>query len=215
MKELTDDMLDEILAKSSMEYFIHREDVGEVIITFTSGIRKIEPGDTDSAGRVWNPKIVDENGNPILDRNGKPLEQWEKYEATGMINGVPYVYSFGGKRGSQLKAFILAMKANNIKNEDLPGTKWSINRVNRWDWDIRYLGKDNSTSQSQSNNIDLFRNALKSFETDRTEFTKNEIITYLSFATHLPTSEISEQWNEIVNSGILIQRGDKYSIKRE
>ena len=74
MKEVTDKMFSEILSNSGSQYFFHREDTGEVTMVFKSGIRKVEPGEEDSAGRIWNPKLTDANGNPLLDFQGNPKE---------------------------------------------------------------------------------------------------------------------------------------------
>ena len=133
--ELTNDMLKDILKESGGQYFFHKEDVGEVIVEFESPIEKFEPGDEDFAGRTWNPPVTDAQGNPMLDFSGNPREPWPKCEAKCIINGAHKYYSFGGPRSKSLTTFTEVMNREGIDNvKDLPGTKWSINRIGKWDW---------------------------------------------------------------------------------
>jgi hypothetical protein len=146
MVEVTNEMLNDILKEAGGQYFFHREDVGKIEIVFESGIARFEPGEEDFAGRLWNPPITDAQGNPILDFSGNPREPWAKFEAKAIIDGAHKYYSFGGARSKQLTAFIEAMKREDISNDQLPGTKWSIERIGRWDWTIKYLGKGETPS---------------------------------------------------------------------
>ena len=126
---LDENMLGDILKAGPTQYFFHKEEDGEVEIIFESSISITEPGNEDLVGRLWNPPVVDANGNELLDFNGNPRVPWAKVEAKVIMNGAPQIYAFGGKTSSCLRTIIQQMNANSIKNGDLPGTKWSINRT--------------------------------------------------------------------------------------
>ncbi len=139
---LDENMLGDILKAGPTQYFFHKEEDGEVEIIFETSISITEPGNEDLVGRLWNPPVVDANGNELLDFNGNPRQPWAKVEAKVIMNGAPQIYAFGGKTSSCLRTIIQQMNANSIKNGDLPGTKWSINRTGKWNWVIQYLGKE-------------------------------------------------------------------------
>lgn len=73
MKILDDKMFDNILEKSGPDTYFYKPEDGRIEVILKSGVRAINPGDTDSNGRIWNPKLVDANGNPKLDRQGNPM----------------------------------------------------------------------------------------------------------------------------------------------
>ena len=156
-----------------------------------------------------------------MDFNKNPREPWEKFEAEVTINGAPHIYSFSGKRSSILKNFIIAMKREEIDNESLPGTKWSIDRVGRWDWNIKYLGKEEEESSSSSNLKKEYKKYPEiekalSVKKDSTSgpLDKDTLVAYLSIATNRKTIEVEEILIELLEQN-LIQKdnNNKYIIK--
>lgn len=157
-KILDDKALDEILNEvANPLYFFQkakedREDFkkfyekdGSVVVTFLTGIAHIEPNEEDLAGKIWIPRLKDDDNNPILDRSGNPRQPWDKFEAKSLIRGNEIIYGFGGKNGVQFTGFIKELKKNDILNKDLSGTKWKFRctkagKFNKWD--IEYLGTE-------------------------------------------------------------------------
>jgi hypothetical protein len=150
-KIINEDMFDEILASGPKPFFFQKEEDGEVTIIFTSPIQITEPGEEDISGRMWNPPTTDANGNPLLDFRGNQREPWAKVEAEAIIKGLPSVYAMGGRESGLFKAWIGAMKTNEIKNTDLPGTKWTAMRTGKWNYTITYIGRDESVSLNTNN----------------------------------------------------------------
>lgn len=210
VKIATDDMFDAILADSPSQYFFHKPDTGKIEIVFETGIVKVEPGDEDLADRVWSPKLTDANGNPLLDFSGNPRQPWTKFEAKALIDGSPAIHSFGGERGSLLREFIKAMKKEGVSNSELPGTKWTIEKIGQWDWDIHYLGKGDAKSPSPTNVEkvdDRFENIKKALLTKKDlssgSLNKDELVTYLSFATQEKPDAIEQIWNKLIEKNVI------------
>ncbi len=218
MVEVSNDMLNDILKEAGGQYFFHKEDVGEVILEFESSIEKFEPGDEDFAGRVWNPPVTDAQGNPILDFSGNPREPWAKFEAKCVINGAHKYYSFGGARSKNLTSFIEVMRASGIDNKDLPGTKWSVNRVGRWDWDIKYLGKGETKSSPSPTNVkskidSKIIEALKAKKDQSAGgLAKNDLIVYLNLVTNIGTDEINDIWDNLLSDNVIREQDNKIYI---
>ena len=224
-KTLNQDTLGDILNSGGGKYFFHKEEDGEVVITFTSEIQITEPGDEDLIGRIWDPPIVDADGNPLLDFNGNPREKWSKVEAEGKINGANVVYAFGGERSSSLRALIEQMNANEITNDTLPGTKWSIARLGKWNWSIKYLGKEDISSSVSSKkkerNIDN-----ENFETIKTALgelvernakvkegvNKNQLVQTLVFMTGVKPNIIEDMWEHLELTGLIKIDGNVIKI---
>jgi hypothetical protein len=208
MVEVTNDMLNDILKEAGGQYFFHKEDVGEVEVEFESPIEKFEPGEEDFAGRMWNPPVMDAQGNPILDFKGNPREPWAKLEAKCVINGAHKFYSFGGPKSKNLTCFIEVMNREGIANKDLPGTRWSINRVGKWDWDIRYLGRGDSSSSSSSSTIDnKVIDAIRAKKDQSTkEMTKNDFKMYIKLMTNI---DIDDIWDNLLSDKLISEKDDK------
>jgi len=223
--EITEDLFDDILKDGGSQYFFYQEDTGEIIVIFRSSMEKFEPGEEDFIGRVWSPKIMDAQGNPLLDNKGNPREPWAKFEAKATINNIDQILSMGGRKSPLLNNFIRAMKREDVSNKDLVGTKWSINKVGPGynDWDIKYLGKEEEESSSTSpqkeekgdcNKIDdKIIEALKA-KKDQTSngVSKNDIISYLAFITHKKADEINEVWNDLIEQKIISIKDNKIYI---
>ena len=113
-KFLTEEEFDEYIKESGSQYFIQQEEHGAKVVIMKSEIARVDPGDEDLVGRVWAPKGDTE---------------WSKHEAEVEIDGLPYIYSFGGRRSGVLREFLKQCRLNNISASEIPGTKWRIQRV--------------------------------------------------------------------------------------
>ena len=216
-KVITEDMLDDIISSGPMNFFKHEMNV-PVEVVFTSSITHTEPGEIDMFERVWNPPVTDAQGMPIIDKNtGKPREKWPKTEATCTINKAPNVYSFSAK--SLLREFIKAMRDNEVSNEELPGTKWSINRVGQWNLVIKYLGREGEEEKSSSPtpikepNGDEIKNVLTNFKESNPKkvedgLKRNQLIQYITFETDLKPTQVEGKLNSLIKSGFLSVKED-------
>jgi hypothetical protein len=212
MKIVDDKLFDSILEKSGPDTYFYKPEDGRIEVILKSGVRAINPGDTDSNGRIWNPKLVDANGNPKLDRQGNPMQPWTKYEALAIIKGVPNVFSFGGEKSPMLRAFIKVLKAEELSNGTLPGTKWSFEKIGQWDWAIKYLGKvEGDTPSSKPSvkkevNPDLIKikEALASKkDMGSNGIAKADIIAFLSFVTHKKADDVKALIPSLVSEKII------------
>jgi len=227
-KIINDELFDEILSEGPTSYFRHTEDKGEVEIVFKSGIAKVEPGEEDLEGREWNPPIVDKvTGQPYLDFKGNPREPWAKFEARALIDGIESIYPFNGRNSSVLRAMLGAMRANKFGNSDLPGTKWSINRLGKWDWKIEFLGHDDEDTSSSSSpkpetvevkENDKIKEALTDYKLDKPEkvkegIPKNSLIHMLCFELDMTPVEVEDELKKLDKSGFLSMTDNKVVIK--
>ena len=225
-KVITQEDLGGIISSGGGRYFFHKEEDGEVIVIFTSPISITEPGDEDLVGRIWDPPITDADGNPLLDFNGNPREKWSKVEAECTINGAPHVYAFGGEKSSSLRAMGEQMNANEITNETLPGTKWSIARLGKWQWAVKYLGreetpssaskpkeKDRSLDKESYDKISESLNELKTKNPSVKEgVEKNQLVQTLVFMTGVKPSEIENMWQNLIMTKLIAEVDGKVSV---
>ncbi len=223
-KVISEDEFGSILSEATSKYIFHREEMGEIKLVFTSPIQITNPGDEDLVGRLWSPPVEDADGNPILEKfgpnKGNPRQPWSKVEAECTISGAPHIYSFGGKSSSSLRNMIQKMNENGIKNEDLPGTKWSINRTGPWDWTIEYLGKvetEKSASPTPQAKPDLgkIKEAISDLSKNpewKAGKEMNTFIQTLVFMTGSKPSEIKEMMADLVGEGVIVEAGGKVKI---
>jgi hypothetical protein len=218
-KIVSNEMLKDILANSPTSYFKHTEEIGEIEVVFTGEICKVEPGEEDVEGRLWNPPIVDKvTGEPYKDFKGNPRQPWAKFEALCLINGQPNVYPFGAGNSSILRAFIAGMTKAGIEN--ITGTKWSINRTGRWDWIINYLGKEDVGSSPTSSTTvtlvekkevdvsDPVKKTLLDFKATRPDkaragIGKNFMLQNVVFETEMKPVDVESKFKELEKEGFL------------
>lgn len=218
VKTLDQDMLGDILKNSPSQYFFHREDVGEVQIVFETPISITEPGDTDLVDRVWEPPITDADGNPLIGFDGNPREPWAKVEAKVLMDGAPKIYAFGGTNSSHLRSFIAKMNAEGIKNENLPGTKWSINRTGKWDWVVEYLGKEELSAPSSPAKVDESYNTIKStiveLKNKNPDVTKgmekNQLLQTISIMSGI--KDVAKYWDVLIKDTIIKVKDNKVFV---
>jgi len=138
---------------------IIREETGEVEVVFKSQIEAIEPGDTDLAGYTWNPPEGAE---------------WTKHEAKVEYNGITHVLSLGGPKSQLLLGILNYCIQNDIKPEDIVGTRWRIRRIgNRYD--ITYLGKDGFNNIQTDECYQKIKQAIETIKNEMPEYLQNGV----------------------------------------
>jgi len=217
-KIIKEDMMDEILASGPRQYFFQKEEDGDVTIVFTSPISLTEPGDEDVSGRIWNPPVVDANGNPILNRDGTPREPWTKVEAEATVKGSPMIYSFGGKETGLFRAWLAALKANEIRNENLPGTKWTCMKSGKWNWSIKYIGQEDISSSPVIPKIDTkdLKDTLIELKSKNPTISKGvdkkQLIKTLAILTGKSQVEIEDCWSSLISENVITEKNGKILV---
>lgn len=141
---------------------IIKEDTGPIEIVFKSQIEAVEPGETDLSGMVWNSSS--EN-------------VWTKHEAKVEINGITQILSLGGERSPLLLGILNICIQNNIRPEDIVGTKWRIERVGN-KYDISYLGRVNNESVNTEAVDEMYikiKKTIESIKLDMPEYLSSGI----------------------------------------
>ena len=217
-KLISEDMMDEILASGPKQYFFQKEEDGEVTIIFTSDIHIVEPGETDVLGRIWTPPTADANGNPILDRNGKPRQPWTKVEAEATVKGSPVIYAFGSREGILLKAWIAAIRENEIKKGEFAGTKWTCMKSGKWNWIIKYEGREDVSSPSPKTNIDTsgVSKTLSDLKVKNKDVSKGvdkiQLIKTLAILTGKTQKELEEMWPLLIKQNVIGEKDGKVLV---
>jgi len=143
---------------------IIREEDGEVEVIFKSTIEAIEPGDTDMTGHTWSPPEGAE---------------WTKHEAKVEVNGVTHILSLGGEKSPLLLGILNYCIQNNIKPEEIVGTRWRIKRIgNRYE--ITYLGNgqanDKPSAEGSDDEYNKIVKAIEAIKNEMPEYLQNGII---------------------------------------
>ena len=229
-KIVNDELFDEIISEGPTSYFKHTEEVGEVEVVFKSGIFRVDPGEEDIEGRIWNPPLVDKvTGQPYLDFNGNPRQPWTKYEARCTIDGLENIYPFNGRKSSILRAMLGVMKSNGISNSDLPGTKWTINRTGKWDWKVTYLGKEDDSSSSSTTKEEIkieekinegnekIKDILNDYKDTKPEkmkegIVKNSLIQMICFELDMIPADVESELKILDKNGFLSIKDNKIII---
>ena len=223
-KIIDEAMFDDMLSSGPRDWFAQKEEDGEVRIVFTTPIAVVNPGDTDLSEREWNPPVADANGEPYLEKygpnKGNPVIPWTKVEAQCTIKGIPKTYSFGRQTGSCLRHIMNAMRENDIKNDKLPGTKWSVTRSGSYDWKVEYLGREeieSSPSKEDPELIGKIKQTLndvksKNKEISTTGVSKEQIIQTVNLLAGIPEEDIKDQWHNLMAQKLLERKGDMVII---
>jgi len=212
---IKDDMFDEILASGPKQNFYQKEEVGSVSITFTTPVSITEPGEEDILGRIWNPPVIDANGNPIIDpRTGNQREPWAKVEAECVIDKIPRVYSFGGKSSPLLRAWTSALKMNDVTNATLPGTKWQASKIGKWNWKIEYLGREDIPSKSNGDekikDLKVILSDLKSKNPMVSKgVDKKQLIKTVALLSGKSQSDVEDVWSLLIQNKCIEEKDGK------
>ena len=193
-KELTLDDVNEIL-RGQTKYFIQRPEDGKVIVEFETNIYKVEKGDVDFLGNTWN-------------------HDWDKYEAKAKVNGEPKVYSFGSRRNPFLREFLNTLKMYNLTPNTLSGTKWEIEFLDNFKYNIKLLNSEEATP-----NVDVEKviDAIKKFKELTPELVSggmnlNDLKKVVSIRASIKADAVDGLLPELQKRGIIKIEGDKVFI---
>jgi len=195
---------------------------GSVIVTFISGVVQVEPGKEDSLGKIWNPPIKDKDGNPELDKSGRPKKAWSKFEIKSLIKGKEKIYGLGSDFGAQLRGVISEMTKNGLKSAELPGTQWKFKSLGNYKWDVEYVGKvelpketNGKKPNSKESNLDAVKKGILSVK-EKASLTqklagleKNDFINAVGFFAEVEDKKIHSIWKEILELGIIKEENGK------
>lgn len=191
------DMWKEIQDSSPAGWLILDEGDEVPEVTFLTGHHVIEPGDTELSGKVWD-------------------KDWTKNEIkVKKKNGERAILSIGGNKSPFLRTFIAKWQENGLTPDTLVGTKWYIKRTGKWDYDIRYLGReDEATASSSSSNTkdkedktyaDIKTNiiSLSSEPSVSDGLEEESFITAVAIKASVPKSKVSEYIDDLKNDGLI------------
>jgi len=224
---ISEDMFGDIL-KSGPSQFIYppKEGEPEIVVVFQSSISITNPGDEDVLGKIWDPPTEDANGNPIIDKfgpnKGNPMQPWAKVEAQVTKGGSPSVLTFGRKNGAFLREFGIKMNEEDITNQDLKGTKWSIQRTGRYNWSIEYLGREESDSSTpkeekkENKDLESIKSSLVSLKSGNPDVAKgvdkNQLMQNLVFITGLKPDAIKSNWDKLIKEKIIEEKDNTVKV---
>ena len=212
MKKLTSSDWDAIQQKRPARYFIQSVEDGKVRIKFDTEIYRVEPGEKDGLGNVWNKdwnKI--ESKVTIVDHRDK------------LLIGTSKIYSLGGEDFSFFGDFIACCKRNDIRPESIPDKVFDITKTDVWEQVIEYVGSENK-SITKEEKIEIEENlfgdgieVIKSLKENSPDlvalgFTKNDFLKILSIRGKIKPSEGETLLPKLVKEKIITIDGDKVSI---
>jgi len=194
------DLWKEIQETSSSGWLILDEGDEVPECTFVTSHHVIEPGDTELSGKVWD-------------------KDWTKNEIkVRKKNGELAVLSLGGNKSPFLRTFIGKWRENNMTPDTLIGTKWYIKRTGQYDYDIKYLGReedDNSSSApkevfedtlKEDGSYGQIKETIASVKDDpalANGLKEAEFLTILAIKSSIPKTEISTHLTKLVIDGLI------------
>ena len=190
---IDEDEAEEILKQSKVgRYFIlGNVKIGEAVnIEFLSGIGKVDQGDEDIAGRIWN-------------------NDWTKYEAKARVNNIDTVISLGGSRNPGLLSLLEARRENNVPFSEIAGSKWRLTRVDTYEFEWKYLGKE-----GQSSDVNILKDAINSLKEEGVfkegqEIDEDSLLVSLAIRSHLDRDIVKDNIDKLE----LKKKNGKYIIK--
>jgi len=117
------------------------EEIGERhTIKFLSGLHRIGEGETDLSDRVWNKEWDTYQALILLD------DEFEKVYSMGR----EFVDDITGERrpSALLECWLNAWRENLTSIEELQGSVWETERVDRYNWEISLIEKLSSKPKS-------------------------------------------------------------------
>lgn len=199
-KKVNEDTWDEIQKNSAGDYFILDEDSGKIEVEALSEHYLVETGDKDLAGRIWD-------------------KEWPKNEMKALVDQETKIFSLGWSTGALLRKFIARCKKNGIGPDDLPGTKWSMEKTGEYDYDIRYLGKSDTKKPKgpeMSDDYDKVKTTIESLK-DEPELaegkTKDSFLVIVGLKAQIPKSDVEKQFEDLVKNNVISEVDGKIVIQ--
>ena len=160
----------------------------------------VEPGEKDLLGNVW--------GN-------KESQNWTKHEAKVLFNGKEKILSFGGINSSFINTFKARCLEQNLQPDDLPGTKWTFQKLGPTKYEIIYLGKNSSKrkekvekeEKKEDNEIDSLVKTIKDLKSNsgiaENGISREEFIKVVAIKGNIPTEKVQSHLQELFDKKII------------
>ena len=202
VKKLTQSDWDKLQRQSSI-YFVQSVEDGKLRVKFDSELVVVEPGDEDLIGRM------------------RPDDRAPIAEARVIIDGESKIYIFGNPSWSFTRSFIEVCKKNGLKPEDIPGSVFDITKTGDWEYEIKYVGKEDGSSpasikiddRTKSDILDTITEIKKnSPDILKDGIGKNAFIKMIYIRGKINTSDTEALLPELEKEGILEIKGDKIFV---
>lgn len=191
VKILSSKEVQDLLNRNRRRIWITK-DMGEQAVKFLSPIYSIASGEEDLSGFIWNRDST-------------------LYQAKVELNGREKILNIGTSRDtSLLKMINVELARNNLKFEDIVGTTWKIERIDRFDW--KAILTSFSTPEGEivakvtlPNNLQEVYDALKDLakSLNRSKIDENLALTQLVMKLRKPVDEIRNIFGQLRDADLI------------
>jgi len=201
-KKVNEKVWDDIQKNSAGDYYILDEDKGKVSVTMLSEHYVVEAGDKDLAGRVWE-------------------KEWPKNEIKALVDEETKIFSLGWNTGAFLRKFVAVCKKNGISPDDLPGTKWTMEKTGEYEYEIIYLGKSHKTEtlvceEEGSEEYIKVKSTIESLK-DEPELaegkSKDSFLAIVGLKAQMPKVDVEKEFAELVSNNVIKEVDGKIVIQ--
>ena len=190
-KKVNEKTWDEIQKNSGGDYFILDEDKGRIEVEMLSEHYLVESGDKDLAGRIWD-------------------KEWPKNEIKALVDEETKIFSLGWTTGALLRKFIAKCKKNGISPDDLPGTKWTMEKTGEYEYDIvfngRGTGKAKESGPSMSDDYNKIKETIESLK-DEPELaegkSKDSFLAIVGLKAQIPKVDVEKEYDNLVENNVI------------
>jgi len=204
-KKVNENTWDEIQKSASGDYFILDEDAGKITVEALSEHYLVETGDKDLAGRIWD-------------------KEWPKNEMKALVDEETKIFSLGWTTGPLLRKLIATCKKNGIGPDDLPGTKWTMEKTGQYEYVIQYLGRSNRTPEKKESNFvgEVGEDYQKIADTivslkDEPELaegkTKDSFLAIVGLKAQIPKADVEKEFMHLVANNVIKEVDGKIVIQ--
>jgi hypothetical protein len=191
-KKVNENTWDEIQKNSQGDYYILKEDDGNVEVEMLSEHHIVESGDKDLADRIWDKDYPVNQVKALVDQETKIL-------------------SLGWTTGPFLRKLIAQCKKNNIGPSELPGTKWNMQKVGQYEYNLEYLGRNEGVKNTpvDSNVSDNYRKIKLTIESlkDEPELaqgkSKESFLAIVGLKAQIPKADVEKEFDSLKSNGVL------------
>jgi hypothetical protein len=191
-KKVNENTWDEIQKNSQGDYFILKEDDGNVEVEMLSEHHIVESGDKDLADRIWDKDYPVNQVKALVDQETKIL-------------------SLGWTTGPLLRKLIAQCKKNDISPSQLPGTKWNMQKVGQYEYNLEYLGRNEGVKNTPNdpNVSDNYRKIKLTVESlkDEPELaqgkSKESFLAIVGLKAQIPKAEVEKEFDSLKSNSVL------------
>ena len=204
-KKVSEKTWNEIQKNSAGDYFILDEDAGKITVEALSEHYLVETGDKDLAGRIWD-------------------KEWPKNEMKALVDEETKIFSLGWTTGALLRKFIAKCKKHGIGPDDLPGTKWTMQKVGEYEYDIQFQGKSDTPTNienkedtvSGSDEYKKVVDTIKSLK-DEPELAegknKDSFLAIVGLKAQIPKADVEKEFDNLIKHNVISEIDGKIVIQ--